>query len=198
MVLLATAPTIVKAIVSRLRQWRKYGDQLPPITSSDLWGSRQAVLEQDKIGWYSFLLGRISRRWSDSQQRYLTSLHKKNTGRRWASSLIQKALDVAWDMWEQRNEICHNTLHPRRAAEVLVIQDQLRSLFRLGPSSLLPLDRLLFSKSEATLLQGSPSEMQQWIQSVQHAALRSTAFKDAQHQSMHSERACFQRWMSSA
>jgi hypothetical protein len=34
-------------------------------------------------------------------------------GQRWAISLVQKALDVSWDVWEQRNDIKHNTLHPR-------------------------------------------------------------------------------------
>ena len=192
-----TAPSITKALVTRLHQWRKYGDlALPKFTLADLWGAKQAVLSQDKIGWYGFLLGRHSKQWSDAQQRYLDSLHKRNTGRRWACSVILKALDVAWDMWEQRNDICHNTLHPRRAAEVLAIQAEVRLLARQGPTDFLPIDRLLFSKPEATLLKGSPSEMLQWICSVRDASTRAAASQTAFHQSMHAERSLMQRWMT--
>jgi hypothetical protein len=78
--------------------------------------------EQDKLGWYHFLLGRLGRKWSDGQQGFIDSLHKKNTGQHWTILLIQKALDVAWDMWEQRKDIKHNTLCPRAAAAVIAIK----------------------------------------------------------------------------
>jgi hypothetical protein len=48
---------------------------------------------------------RMTKKWSDSQQRYIDSLRKTNTGLRWTASVIQKALDIAWDRWEQRNEV---------------------------------------------------------------------------------------------
>ena len=132
------------------------------------------------------------------QQRYIDSLHKKNTGRHWASSLIQKALNVSWDMWEQRNEICHNTLHPRRAVEVQLIKSQLSLLFRQGSTAYLPQDRLLFSKPETTLLQGSPCEMLQWIYSVRLASNRAAAAQDDLYKSMEPERSAMQRWRMSA
>jgi hypothetical protein len=110
---------------------------------------------------------------SDAPQRFISSLQKKNTGQRWAISLIQKALDVAWDMWEQQNDINNNTLHPRHAAEVLEIKAQLQSLYQTGSAGLLPQDNLLFFKQEAnTLLKGLPTEMLQWISSVLLASRR--------------------------
>jgi hypothetical protein len=35
------------------------------------------------------------------------------------TSLTQKALDVAWDRWQQRNEMHNHTLHPWRTAEAI-------------------------------------------------------------------------------
>jgi hypothetical protein len=193
---LNTAPSIIKALITRLHQWRKYGDHaLPKFTTSDLWGAKQAVLDQDKIGWYSFLLGRMSTKWSDAQQRFLDSLLHRNTGRRWTCSVIQKALDVAWDMWEQRNDICHHTLHPRAAARVLAIQAQVSHLFQQGPLAFLLSDRSLFSKPEAILLKGTPSEMLQWICSVGNASDRVAAAKTASYQSLQPERALLERWV---
>jgi hypothetical protein len=83
------------------------------------------------------MLGRIALKWSDSQQHHIESLRKKNNGRRWAVSVIQKALDVAWDMWEQRNDVKHDTPHPRKAAEVARIKVELQLLCRQGSKKLL-------------------------------------------------------------
>ena len=133
---------------------------MPKCQGFDQWGTQLAVREKDGIGWYQLLLRGITLKWSDSQQRYIDSLQKKNTGRRWAISLIQKALDVAWDMWAQRNEIMQNTLHPRAAAEVARIKVQLQMLYRKGKASLFAQGWLFFYKSEAKLLnKGTPIEM---------------------------------------
>jgi hypothetical protein len=197
LVVIDTAPSILAAIIKRLRQWRKVGDHaLPKFHGFDQWGTQHAVREQDSIGWYQLLLGRIGRKWSDSQQRYIDSLHKKNTGRRWAISLIQKALDVAWDMWEQRNHIKHNTLHPRRAAEVARIKVQLQLLYRKGNAGLLPQDRLLFYKTEETLLEGKPVEMLQWTASVLKAIRRAATAKHDQEATMASERSLMKLWLT--
>jgi hypothetical protein len=133
MTALETAPHITRAITRRLQQWRKHGDRaLPRFKDHDQWGTRHAVKEQDQIGWCQLLLGRIGNKWSDAQQRCVDSLQKKNTGRRWTISLIQKALEIAWDVWEQRNHIKHNALHPRAAAAVVDIKVQLQLLYRKG------------------------------------------------------------------
>jgi hypothetical protein len=193
---LNTTLPIVKAIVTRLIQWRKYRDQhLPTLRQRDIYGAHHAVHHQDKIGWYNFLLGRLSKKWSDSQKRYIDSLHRKNSGRRWTSSVIQKALDIAWDMWEQRNDINRNTMHPRWAAAIDKIKAQLRGLYR-QERNFLPIDRHLFLKSESTLLLGEPHLMLQWITSVITASWRAAAATNDLEQTMTAERALMQRWLA--
>jgi hypothetical protein len=189
LLLLKTAPSITTAIIKHLQQWRKFGDcALPWFRSVNQWGGQHAVSEQDQLGWYQFLLGRITRTRSDSQQRFLDSLQKQNTSRRWVIFLIQKALDVAWDTWEQRNEININSLHPRGAEEKLAIRTQLQLLHQKGQDRFLLQDRLLFIKTEAILLQGSPIEMLQWISSVLNATRHAAISKDDLEATMQAER----------
>ena len=196
MTALETAPHITRAIIRRLQQWRKYGDRaLPRFKDHDQWGTRHAVKEQDQIGWYQLLLVRIGNKWSDAQQRHIDSLQKKSAGRRWTIYLIQKALEIAWDMWEQRNHIKHNTLHPRAAAAVVDIKVQLQLLYRNGHAGFLSQDRLLFSKSETKLLKGEAKEMLQWITSVLNATRRAAQAKNDAYASMQVERAIMQRWL---
>ena len=193
---LDTAPYLQKAILKRVQQWRKFGDRdLPRFTDYDRWGTQHAVAEQDRIGWYQFFLGRLGKKWSDAQQRYIDSLNQKNTGRRWTIAIIQKAIDMAWDMWEQRNDIKHNTLHPRAALAVLDIKVKLQLLYRKGCNGFLSQDKLLFSKSEVKLLKGEPNEMLQWISSVQHAKKRAAQAKKDRAATMQIERALMKRWL---
>jgi hypothetical protein len=108
---------------------------------------------------------------------------------------IQKALDIAWDMWQQRNDIKHNSLHPRRVAEVIAIKVQLQILFRKGHTAFLAQDRLLFSKTVSKLLKGTPEEMLQWIVSVLNATGRAAAKKDNYECSMTAERDLMKLWL---
>jgi hypothetical protein len=193
---LDTAPAITMAIIKRLQQWRKFGDMLPRFTQFDQWGAQHAVKEHDKIGWCQFLLGQIANKWSGASQRFIDSLQKKNTGRRWAISLIQKALDVAWDMWTQRNDINNNSFHPRCAAEVLRIKVHFQLLFRQGSKGFLAQDRLLFFKTEQRLLQGTPIEMLQWISSVLNATRRKAQARDDMEATMNSERELMKLWLT--
>jgi hypothetical protein len=193
---LDTAPPIITAIMTTIRQWQKYGDDhLPRLWQRDIYGAHHAVGSQDKIGWYKFLLGRMSKKWSDSQQRYIRSMRRKNSGRRWTASVIQKALDIAWDMWEQRNDINQNTMHPRRAANMEEIKAQLRESYHCGRNSLLPIDPYLFSKAEASLLMGEPNLMLQWIYSFLTATRRAAVAEEDLERTMTSKRALMRCWL---
>jgi hypothetical protein len=63
-----TAPEIITVIGKRIRQWRKLSksdiiDHATPFRRyhrNDKFGTKAAVAEQDKIGWYNMLLGRLS------------------------------------------------------------------------------------------------------------------------------------------
>jgi hypothetical protein len=79
-----TAPVISAALGTRIRQWRKHSNaqMLDPSTPlsrfrrHDEFGTKAAMEEQDKIGWYNLLLGRLSTKWMDAQQKYLKWIGK--------------------------------------------------------------------------------------------------------------------------
>jgi hypothetical protein len=112
-----TMPELQTALITRLRQWKGETNDNP--TFSTHCGLRAAILHQDEIGWYNFLMGRISLQWKEVQQRYYEWLGRRNTGKKWATALIQKVWEVSWDMWDHRNDVRLNTLTPAKKAEYL-------------------------------------------------------------------------------
>ena len=42
------------------------------------------------------------------QQKHFTDKDSKQTGKRWTTEIIKKLIQVAWDMWDHRNDILHN------------------------------------------------------------------------------------------
>jgi hypothetical protein len=155
-----TAPEIRQAILKSINHWRRHQHfSSRPTPLQDLFGVCEAVLEQNLRGWYNFLLGRLSTRWANAQQRYLESIEKRNSGRRWTIAILSKIWDISWNMWEQRNGIAHDILHPRRLAQLHAIQQVVRDTFSTGSNDLLPRDQQLFDKGLERILEGSDIEM---------------------------------------
>jgi hypothetical protein len=124
----------------------------------DEFGTKAAVAEQDKIGWYNLLLGHMSKKWADVQQKYLESIGKRNTGKKSTIAIICKLWDIAWDIWSHCNHITHNTIHPRKQQELDILKQQIQELYLQGPQDLLPRDRPLFDKSVDRLQKGNAKE----------------------------------------
>jgi hypothetical protein len=198
-----TAPRIKTALTTRIRQWRQHSNNhttdqetiFPFFRHYDEFGTKAAVAEQDKIGWYNLLLGLMSTKWTDAQQKYLESIGKRNTGKRWTIAIINKLWDIAWDMWSHRNHITHNTIHPRKRQELDILKQQIQELYLQGPQELLSQDRPLFDKSVEKLLKGNAKEQEQWVISVKLAQHRAEAYKEEQYPSMQPERSLMENWI---
>jgi hypothetical protein len=64
-----TMPELQSALLKCLHEWRHPNPHRRSRSSiTSRYGLRAAVLEQDSIGWYNFLMGRPSARWSEVQQ----------------------------------------------------------------------------------------------------------------------------------
>jgi hypothetical protein len=193
-----TAPEIRVVVLKRIRHWRRH-QHMAPVTDvvPDEFGLRDAVTEQDAIGWYNFLLGRLSKKWSDTQARYLESIQSRSSGRRWTIAILEKVWDISWDMWEHRNGIAHDPLHHRRLAQLHEMQRQVKEIFEEGREGLLPRDKRLFSKGVERLTDGSETDMQQWITSVLLARERANSATADEAASLRAGRALFRRWLES-
>jgi len=95
-----TDRTIKCSLLDSLRQWRT-GDDLTLLPRSAL------EAHQDSIGWHGVIEGCLSTYWMDTQQQYFASIKKRRSSLRWITQLIVKLWDVAWDLWEYRNDVEH-------------------------------------------------------------------------------------------
>ena len=131
----------------------------------------------------------------DAQQKYLESIGKRTTCKRWTIAIISKLWDIAWDMWQHRNHVTHNTLHPKKQLEMELLGLQVNEWYEQGPDELLLRDRNLFQKPVATLLKGSDNEQEQWVTSVRLAHQGAAAAKATRDASMINERALMESWL---
>jgi hypothetical protein len=93
-------------IIRRLTEWRSAEPRSPIHT--DFPGLQQAIEAQDRIGWLAFFEGCIVVEWVGVQEAHYIWLGCRNTGKRWDTSLVVKLWEVAWDLWNHRNQIKHN------------------------------------------------------------------------------------------
>jgi hypothetical protein len=97
-----TLPDLQKAIISRLQTIR-HQDEAMTVPSYSWPGVNNLILEQDAGGWRNFLEGGTLKEWAAKQQEYYDWLKRRNTGKRWVTTLIKKLWEISWNMWEQRN-----------------------------------------------------------------------------------------------
>jgi hypothetical protein len=96
-----TMPEIHQAILSRLQAWRTHSRLQSP---SYRWsGVNDLVQAQDLIGWRAFLEGAVLKAWAAKQQDYYDWIQRRNTRKRWITTLIKKLWEISWNMWEHRN-----------------------------------------------------------------------------------------------
>jgi len=96
-----TAPDLIVLILDGLRAWS--GNQTNPTSPRypDLAG-RQAGL-----GWQSLFEGRPAVGWQTAQQDYFAAIGSSNRGLRWLTQLLLKLVNIAWDLWEFRNDVLY-------------------------------------------------------------------------------------------
>jgi hypothetical protein len=111
-----TLPELQTAIISRIQTVRTEEDALPVPTYA--WpGINDLILKQDVVGWRNFMEGGILYKWAAKQQEYFDWIQRRNTGKRWLTTLIKKLWEIPWNMWEQRNGELKNPASPASLRE---------------------------------------------------------------------------------
>jgi hypothetical protein len=165
----ATMPDIRKAIISRLQTWINDSD---PTHFSSTWpGVNTLTQTQDLLGWRAFLEGCVLKEWAAKQQEYYTWLERKNTGRRWVTTLIKKMWEISWDMWKQRNDELTNPESPASLREHARL-DAIIHLEYADLQNLANRDRRWFRRPPEVVATESIEYKQQWIESVGLARAR--------------------------
>ena len=158
-----TSPPLQRRILEHLNAWVSHSE--PPALGNNT-KLRLALLEQDSIGWYQFVLGLHSSRFADIQHQYFISINKKNTGLRWTTLLIQKLLDVAWDMWQQRNNVLKKSPHELFLIDEMAAADAaIDEEFTNGTRQLIGRDKQLL-RSKRKIKAMTLEQKQVWIVTV--------------------------------
>jgi hypothetical protein len=184
-----TLPDLAEVMCDRLTSWRN--DVEPSTQASSFLGLRATIDAQDRVGWQAMLEGLPVHGWAEVQHRYLVWRKKRRTGKRWLASIIQKLWDVAWDLWDHRNRILHDT------DTNLAAQQQRREIeeeYSRGNSTVTQEAKRLFRPGLAQLLALPPAGMQAWLIRIRSARLRFAELATTQ-QPFTAERRGMAQWL---
>jgi hypothetical protein len=134
----------------------------------------------DRLGWRSFLEGRISKILVQEMQNHLQNSSSRYTATFWAREFASRLILLTHHQWRHRNSHLHY-----RGKENKTFQEheetmrRARELTRLDSSALLPQFRdLLDAEDFDALFEGSTTDRQYWIHEME-AALAATAIHQA-------------------
>ena len=135
--------------------------------------------------------GCLTWEWQAQQQRYYEFLKSRKTGRRWATLVIRKLWDMAWDMWDDCNGILHKN---DNTVKHQATDQELRRLYAEGPTKTLRRDRSLFTTPVEEWLSSTPFVRRRWVS----MATKSTNRYVHQHAPMDRMRALLSRFLIQA
>lgn len=182
-----TDTIVAKTICWKLQELRNENPH-SPLSAQYPSAFRAAFQAQDELGWEAFIFGFWTSHWESIQQAYLVSLNSKVSVKRWATSIIKKLWDVAWDMWDQRNKYLHDKEFGRM---VVVLNQEIETLYSSGATSVPADDQGLFRTPLPELLSSPVALRQLWVSRVQAAITRASRIRPAFYQ----ERSSLRAWL---
>ena len=161
---LNTSETVIEAITTFMYSWRNDIDF--PTTADYDPHIQRALKEQHMIGWDNFVLGRISKLWRTVLlQMYSNHRCKQLTPK----LLIQRLLDIAFQMWDNRNKILHDKTNIHELHGIKEIDFKIKYQLALGTDNLIPNDHHLVDIDQDTMLNKSLFHKKEWLNSVEAA-----------------------------
>jgi hypothetical protein len=153
------------AIISMLESWRLQR----PFICNPLWDNYTVLLInlQSTIGAKLTLEGCIHSSWEGILQEYLSSLQSKINGERFVTALIKLLWQIAWDMWDHRNNILHDNEANATLLGITALNTQIITMYHKGILPLMtPDEKVLFKSPLESLLRLRPPSKRAWIASV--------------------------------
>jgi len=133
--------------------------------------------EQDLLGWELMMEGVISRQWRETQAVYWKTYKSRKSSKWWMTVLIQKLLQIAWDMWQHQNHVLHNSKSNQSTILEGNTNAQLQAIYDLGSSSIPKEARILWKCTKKELI-ALPLYKQQWIEMAIIAQQKSNSLPD--------------------
>jgi hypothetical protein len=131
-----THPGVTHLLLARLNAWRNHHETGFPIPLIP--ALQTAYLDQQEIGWFNFLQGRISTYWVTIQSDYYLLLDSQRSSTTWARKLISKSWDITWHMWLHRNHILHEMPNAETEKHTRKLNRKIMTEFRTNVDGLSP------------------------------------------------------------
>ena len=179
-----TLPRLQRTIITILKKWRN-GRTITKSEFTKDFGIRDAIEDQANIGWNNFVMGRWSKKWRLVQQRYIKQTKSKRSSLRWTTSIINKLLNVVWDIWNFRNSLIHGMGGINDRARHKELNTQIKQQFEIGFNELLLSDHRNYRRHKLhTLLESSQETKQNWIRNLNAARLAFTTANEIEEENI--------------
>jgi len=136
--------------------------------------------------------GWLSKEWREQQEQAWKRMRSQKSSQRWTSELIKKLWNVAWDMWEQRNNALHESNLNRETILEKDINNKIRKIYSVGIGQLARGGFRLMKHPLEHQLQLPLNTKQQWVESINAALHRK---KIHEHRSMLVEQQLMETWV---
>ena len=137
-----TSPSIISAVLDGIRTiWRETPTKR---SARSLPGINDAIRSQERIGWWALICGRWSHLWAKAQDTYFTAIKSPKSSKRWQANLIRLFWETSWDIWDQRNDIEHDTKNNNNRTYQQQLQKEITLQCNLGAPALF--ERQYFQK----------------------------------------------------
>ena len=158
-----TYPELIPILIASIRSWLTdpYGEE-----PTFMWPTvliSEAILAQQQLGWYAFLMGCIAKPIVSLQNSYYITTHSKKKGTTWATKLIIKCWNVVFQLWTHRNSVLHETQALASLSGLSYLRLAIAAEFTLGLSSLHRVYSRYCRYTLDTLLQQNPDQVKQWF-----------------------------------
>ena len=158
-------PTMIPIICNSLRAWRNK-DPLPFPTQDSPQIVIDAMIDQDSIGWYNMTNGFISKKWRIIQRAHLKEIGSLKSPELWITRLQRRIWEIAWEMWQHRNEFLHSdgsTIHFQESA---AINTEIRNELQISGNGLPARYQYLFLRDIDHLMGLTIFAKQEWLMTV--------------------------------
>jgi hypothetical protein len=159
---------------------------------------------QDSIGPRQFFEGWLHSEWELLQEKYYKEINSHRSAKRWTIAVIMWMWEIAWDIWEYRNEVLHNKNNHSTTEDTEAIDLRVKTLWdTIYITGLLPKDLHLADITLTRLLQFPRHQKTEWLHQVSLALeqAKSRQFHHRRHENAYIQRhqtmiASMQRFLS--
>jgi hypothetical protein len=157
-------PELVSIITNALLQWQSTSRGFEGIPRDQT--LQLAVQRQRNIGWKSFIEGFWALEWRECQRLHLLSKKSQRSSALWISKVQRRIWEIAWIMWQHRNNTLHNDGRTIHTQEMTALDEEIRQESALGLDDLHVKYSHLFQQPIQELLNKPMTHKRMWIMSV--------------------------------